>query len=176
MFHLFGRRRPDEFTEPPPPATLPVSSPEGYASYVLACRSRAQPKLKRLFENYNLEECTSIQLDHDVGTAWFRRSDGSNIVKFSYIPVGMLAAPIGMWLWSWADPDNLLAEKSAKLKELAALTGQEFYALPNFPISDEQLYDILAISADYLDAIAPYIAPLNDGNMKLFLALTERID
>ncbi len=159
MFHLFGRRHPDEFTEPPQPATLPVSSPEGYASYVLACRSRAQPKLKRLFENYNLEECTSIQLDHDVGTAWFRRSDGSNIVKFSYIPVGMLAAPIGMWLWSWADPDN-----------------QEFYALPNFPISDEQLYDILAISADYLDAIAPYIAPLNDGNMKLFLALTERID
>ena len=107
MFHLFGRRHPDEFTEPPQPATLPVSSPEGYASYVLACRSRAQPKLKRLFENYNLEECTSIQLDHDVGTAWFRRSDGSNIVKFSYIPVGMLAAPIGMWLWSWADPDNL---------------------------------------------------------------------
>ncbi len=115
MFHLFGRRRPDEFTEPPQPATLPVSSPEGYASYVLACRSRAQPKLKRLFENYNLEECTSIQLDHDVGTAWFRRSDGSNIVKFSYIPVGMLAAPIGMWLWSWADPDNLLAENQLGL-------------------------------------------------------------
>ena len=50
-------------------------------------------------------------------------------------------------------PDNLLAEKSAKLKELAALTGQEFYALPNFPISDEQLYDILAISAGQIDGI-----------------------
>ncbi|MCL2174530.1 MAG: hypothetical protein FWB73_00655 [Treponema sp.] len=145
---------------------------EEFETYKNVCYQEIGNRQKKLLELYGLQNYKDFWYSQTTETLQFK-TDGKVEIEFEVIQIGSWSSISDSWMWAWANDSvtEKTKQKSAKIKELAEITGYDIFSLEAFEAKESIAHQLTAISANYLNAIGYYIAPFVE--LKLFFALTK---
>ncbi|WP_297571708.1 DUF6882 domain-containing protein [uncultured Deefgea sp.] len=126
----------------------------------------------------------SYSLGSGLGRWWFDQANGKLQffdaadqleVEVEVIEIGSYSAKNNTWKWAWSNAAGLpaLRERSAKIKELATLTGNALFDFDYvFEIGDEAMaWELTAMAVHLLGALGCYKAATTNNGDATFLAI-----
>ena len=145
---------------------------EEFEKYMNLCFQEMGNRQNKLLEEYGLQNYKDFWYSQTSETLQFK-TDGKVEIEFEVIQIGSWSSISNSWMWTWANESvtEKTRQKSAKIKELAKITGYDVFSLEAFEAKESSAHQLTAISAYYLNAIGYYIAPFDE--LKSFLALTN---
>jgi len=143
-----------------------------YKAFLDSCYVELQKKQERLFSEFGLGHYDDFWFDQLTETIQFKK-DGEIGLEFKFVLVGSWSSNSNSWMWAWANTSvaEEVREKSAAIKELAAITGSSVFEEEAFGAEEITAHELTAMAVHHLGALGMYIAP--SGNKKVFMALME---
>lgn len=136
---------------------------QAFQRYLDSCIEALNSKQQALFETYEIG--TYEAFDIDVNDEELHLLDAGEIaLSASMVPIGSYDPESGSWMWGWANeafPDALRA-KSARLRDLQAVTGFEMFGAEMVQIDEDMAWEIAAMALDLLGRQGVYCGPASD--------------
>lgn len=133
-------------------------------------------KQDALTKSFRVGKWDDFAYDALSGRLEFKEKSGVVKVESDTLPLGSFSTKSGTWQWAWANkstpPDARAA--SAKLKELAELTGMEVFRADTIEVDDGMAWELVAMCVKFLGAKGCYSMTADSkGTLRVFVAITE---
>ncbi len=135
------------------------------------CYNEFEEKQQTLLEQYGISQFEEYWYDQQTSILQFKDA-GRVQLEFKIIFIGTWAPQQATWLWAWGNASMMdhVQQESAKLKELAEITGFDEFIEPLLEDTDEIMaYEAAAMAVHHLKALGMYKVPGDTSH--LFLAL-----
>ena len=141
-----------------------VQDDEAFARLVEESNEYLEARQEELWSKFELEECESYNWNQESGELTFFRDGEARVVadiQFS----GSFSTRSNTWLWSWANSSLLEAVKTGvrEVRELGSRTGFLKLAAAHWRATEEDGWDMTAITARLLGAVGAYRSPGEGG-------------
>jgi hypothetical protein len=136
---------------------------------------RAQDELEQkqalLMESDGFGQHKDFWFDQLTGMLQLKGANGDVKVEADVTLIGSFSPSAGTWRWAWSNESivDALRKKSERFKELEAITGMEFFAVPAFEADEQMAWDVVAICVSHLGATGCYRMP--SKGLEVFAAI-----
>jgi len=147
-----------------------------FERFVQSAMAELSQKQDLLTAQYRLGHFARWELDQDTETLEFFEAGGRKALRAEVTHIGSYASNSGTWKWAWSNEGVLphVRKKAEPLRQLAAVTGLHVFAeQATMSVDENMAWELVAISARYLDALGVYRAPSASHPLATFLAITE---
>lgn len=140
---------------------------DAFNAFVAACHAELEDKQRVFWPQISGAGRWRYELDE--GSIFF----GGD--SYPMIPIGTFSPEYQSWLWAWANEDfpELARATSHRLQDLNVTTGFRVFLDPGFPISPDEVNDLVAMSIHQLGAIGFFRSP-SEGPT-LYLAILDPV-
>jgi hypothetical protein len=144
-----------------------------FDEYLAASVAELQEKQDLLAETYGLGRHARFWFDQPSGTLEFRDAKEQPHLTAEIVPIGSYSAKSGTWMWAWANKSILpaLRQRAERFRELASVTGMDFFAREVMNAEPEMAWEIAAMAVRHIGAMGAYRAPGEASD--LYLAIIK---
>ena len=143
---------------------------EEYKVFLDTCYQELAEKQTALTSQYELRKYDGFLYDQETEILQFKVGEAVGL-EFEVIPIGSWSSKSNTWMWAWANESVIdrQREKSARIRELADITGAGIFVDEAFEAEEVTAHELTSMAVHHLEALGMYIAP--SENLKTFLAL-----
>ena len=143
-----------------------------FDAFLNECYEELIKKQDSLMKKYNLGKYDEYWFDQETEVIQFK-TDGKVGLEFYFTSIGSWSGKSNSWMWAWANESvtEELRTKSATIKELAGITGRDFFEKEAFEADEVRAHELTSMAVHHLNALGMYIAPSKD--LKIFIALIK---
>ena len=150
---------------------------EDFQGFVDDCFEQLEQKQTSLQRAYGLGTYPRWHLDQTTEKLQFFDSSDQLAIQADVVNIGSFASNSNTWKWAWANESvpSSLREKAEPLKELADVTGLDFFlSVDTVAVEDENMvWEVVAMSVHHLKALGAYRAPSSSKPLAMYLAITS---
>jgi len=145
-------------------------SKKEYGAFLDSCYEELQKKQDILLNEYQMGSFEEFWFDQETKTLQFKTDDEVKL-EFAVVLVGSWSSKSNTWMWAWANESVVdeMREESSRIKELAAVTGNEIFEMTSFAADEYNAHEFVAMAVYHLGALGMYSAP--SDMLKTFMAL-----
>src|ERR1700722_2257822 len=144
---------------------------EEFAEFLDRAQDELEQKQALLMESDGFGQHKDFWFDQLTGKLQLKDANGEVKVEADVILIGSFSPSAGTWKWAWSNASivDALRKKSERFKELEAITGMEFFAVPAFEADEQMAWDAVAMCVSHVGAMGCYRMPARQ--LEVFAAI-----